>query len=90
MSTAPAISLYNINPMTIIKGDADNPLHEYLIYADDYEFFTWTDWVNDTTSSPDNNQLTNAAEFDPYVLKVKCTFTKEGDACAIGSSKCGA
>jgi len=75
MSTAPAISLFNINDMNIIKVDADTTLHEYLIYADDYEFYTWTDWVNDTTSSPDNNQLTNAAEFDPYVLKVKCTFT---------------
>ena len=54
-------------------------------------FYTWTDWVNDITSSPDNTQIKNAAEYENYVLKLYCNFYNEAnDACGLAHDYKGA
>ena len=68
MSTAPYISLFNNSEMNSLRTDQS----WYLIYADDVEFSSWTDWVNDPSSSPDANEIANASNFSNYVLKMKC------------------
>ena len=63
----------------------------YEIFSDDTMFYTWTDWVNDITSSPDNTQIRNAAEYQNYVLKIKCNFyNTPTDSCGLGHPLKGA
>ena len=52
--------------------ETENQQISYLLYADNDDFFTWTDWVNDPINSPTNTQQNNAANYSNYVLKLKC------------------
>jgi len=50
--TEPIITLSNSADM-INTGIASGDLTmHYLLYADDYAFNDWTDWVNDSVNSP--------------------------------------
>lgn len=73
MSSAPSISLFNNAAMKTIYT-TDPRKVEYLLFSDDSTFYTWTDWVNDVSNSPDATQLKNAADYSNYVLKLKCTM----------------
>ena len=88
MSVAPSISLYNNAAMTTIYT-SEPKLIQYLLFSDASVFYTWTDWVNDATNSPDANQLKNAADYSNYVLKLKCTMSAQYDTCGITSKEHG-
>ena len=93
MSSAPSISLYSVGTMVAeSEWQVDNQFYfAYEIYADETMFYTWTDWVNDITSSPDNTQIRNAAEYQNYVLKIKCNFyDSPNDACGLAHPSKGA
>ena len=49
--SAPSISLYNTSTMVEFENiDASGGTMHYLLYADNSQFDSWTDWVNDPAS----------------------------------------
>ena len=87
--TEPIITLANSSTMTEINFNADIKMHYYL-YADEYAFDNWTDWVNDSVNSPTQKNLDNASTFSNYVLKWKCELNKENQACGFKDENNGA
>ena len=62
----------------------------YLLYSDDSVFANWTDWVNDSASSPNAQQKLNASMYSSYVLKIKCILKAVNNACGFAHSTYGA
>ena len=96
--SAPNIALSNSETMSSLGTHSTDYQSWYYLYADDYYFENWTDWVNDSLNSPTNRESQNAADFTNYVLKFKCKITGDatttsvnmGRACCIKSSAKGA
>ena len=53
--SAPNIELVKNESMSTLRSDSDEKI-KYLLFSDDYYFENWTDWVNDSNNSPNNNQ----------------------------------
>ena len=71
--TEPNIALTNNGAMTTFPAQS-NVQMSYMLFADDTQFANWTDWVNDSASSPNAQQSTNASTYSNYVLKIKCVL----------------
>ena len=65
-----------------------NDKMSYLLYADNVEFETWTDWVNDPAQSPTANDLANASTYSNYVLKLSCDLFNTDSASSMNNA-CG-
>ena len=87
--SAPVIQLYDLGTMNVAKEDVTTPI-DYKLFADSGQFSTWQDWVNDSANSPSANELSNAAVFSNYALKLKCTVEADNDACCIKHASKGA
>ena len=80
--------------MTAVANTDDKM--SYLLYADNVEFETWTDWVNDPAQSPTANDLSNASNYSNYVLKISCNLfntdssSSMNNACGFRHSEHGA
>ena len=87
----PYITLANSNAMveTGFTGEATWSM-SYLLYADEYAFDNWADWVNDSVSSPTQKNRDNASTYTNYVLKIYCMLSQEHNACGFKSSDHGA
>ena len=90
MSAEPTISLSSVATMTATGFNGDSNTVKYLLYADDYYFANWTDWVNDTSNSPSYNQKQNASKFQNYVWKMYCKLQQANNACGFLHIKHGA
>jgi len=86
----PTISLQTTATMTATGFTDDDQVISYLLYADDYYFENWTDWVNDSANSPNNNQLQNAANYSNYVWKMYCELEAVNNACGFYQQNQGA
>ena len=80
--TEPNIALTNNAAMTSYPAKGDVTM-SYLLYADDSIFANWTDWVNDTASSPNAQQRDNASKYSSYVMKIKCVLAAVNNACGF-------
>ena len=87
--SAPNITLVNTDSMTSIHSHDDISI-SYTLFADDYYFENWTDWVDDSLNSPSNKMSQNAANYSNYVWKLKCTLAQENNACGFKHSSHGA
>ena len=87
--TEPNIALVNSNTMTAFPAQGAVTM-SYLLYADDSVFANWTDWVNDSASSPNAQQSTNASTYSNYVMKLKCVLAAVDNACGFVHSTYGA
>ena len=69
--------------MTATLFVTEDAIISYTLYADTFYFENWTDWVNDSLNSPNNNQLQNAANYENYVWKMYCELGAVGNACGF-------
>ena len=87
--TEPNISLVNNGAMTTFPAQSGVTM-SYMLYADDSVFANWTDWVNDSASSPNAQQRSNASTYSDYVLKLKCVLALVDNACGLVHATHGA
>ena len=90
MSAEPTISLQSVAKMTPTAFNQQGKKISYLLYADEYYFANWTDWVNDSSNSPNFNQKQNASKYENYVWKMECELVQVNNACGFLHPKHGA
>ena len=87
----PYITLANSNAMTATGFTGEDTWEmSYLLYADEYAYDNWADWVNDSVSSPTQKNRDNASTYTNYVLKIYCKLSAVNNACGFNSAEHGA
>ncbi len=83
-TVAPEIKLQNTS--TMVNVFTDETKFKYLLYADDFYFQKFYDWVRDSNNKPNDNEKKSAAAYSSYVLKLQCELAQQYNACGFKSS----